>query len=275
MGPTTTGLRVESQVSELQRISVSVVSHGQGSLLTGLLSDLDQHCGCEIEVLVTLNLPEGLPFSLTGFRFPVRLIENSTPKGFGANHNAAFGQSRHDLFCVLNPDIRFPSDPFPELEERLRNLATGAVAPLMLSPERHVEDNARPFPTPILILRKALFGADPPAYRLGDPDMTPDWVGGMFMLFRRDSFAQVGGFDERFHLYYEDVDICARLRIAGFEIVYCPSVAVIHDARRQSRRSVRYLVWHLVSMLRFFTSTPFLRLVVLRRKPHRLRPTRD
>lgn len=85
------------------------------------------------------------------------------------------------------------------------------------------------------------------------------------MLFRRDAFEAVGGFDERFHLYYEDVDLCARIRLSGKEVILCRSVEVIHDARRESHRNMRYFAWHLVSMLRFFMSRPFFHLVVLRR----------
>jgi len=76
----------------------------------------------------------------------------------------------------------------------------------------------------------------------------------MFMLLRRDAFAAVGGFDARYHLYYEDVDLCARLRLAGYDIRLVPSASVVHLARRQSRRDIRYLLWHLRSMTRYILS---------------------
>jgi hypothetical protein len=243
------------------RISVSVVSHRQGGLVGKLLADLHERCTVDAEVLLTVNIPEVLPFAPGSFRFPVHVVENTAPKGFGANHNAAFRRSSHDVFCVLNPDIRLPTDPFPELLKRFADARTGVVAPLARSSGGNVEYSARPFPTPLIILRKALFGSPPPDYRVGDVDLTPDWVGGMFMLFPRDAFAMVSGFDERYHLYYEDVDLCARLRLAGKEVVFCPSVEVMHDARRQSHHSLRYLGWHVASMLRFFASGPFVRLV--------------
>jgi hypothetical protein len=249
------------------RVSISVVSHGQAELVANMLRDLDEHCSTDFEVLLTVNIPETLPFSSTQFRFPVRVIENAAPKGFGANHNAAFALCRESIFCVLNPDIRLRSDPFPALVNRLDDPRVGLVAPLVRSPAGAIEDNARPFPTPLFILRKALFGAPAPVYQAGAPDFSPDWVGGMFMLFRRETFAAVQGFDECFHLYYEDVDLCARVRLAGNEIVFCPRVEVVHDARRESHRKLRYLGWHLASMIRFFTSWPFVRLVILGRRP--------
>ncbi len=82
------------------------------------------------------------------------------------------------------------------------------------------------------------------------------------MLFTRDAFARVGGFDERYHLYYEDVDLCARMRLAGREVVFCPTVEIVHAARRESHRNLRFFAWHVQSMLRFFLSGPFRRLVL-------------
>jgi N-acetylglucosaminyl-diphospho-decaprenol L-rhamnosyltransferase len=243
-------------------VSVSVVSHGHGRMLANLLADLDRCSSTELEVLLTLNIAEDLPFTPSQFRFPMKIIANTVPKGFGTNHNAGFRASQHPLFCVLNPDIRLPSDPFPKLAQRLENASTGIVAPLARTSEGGVEASARRFPTPFLILRKALFGPEPPGYDSGGPDIAADWVGGMFMLFRRETFEAVGGFDEHYHLYYEDVDICARVRTAGREIVLCPTVEVIHDAQRQSHSSPRYFAWHVVSMLRFFFSRPFRRLVI-------------
>jgi GT2 family glycosyltransferase len=73
----------------------------------------------------------------------------------------------------------------------------------------------------------------------------------MFMLFRAAAFRSVSGFDERFFLYYEDVDICRRLKRQGLQVLYEPRAEVLHNARRTSWRHPRYLAWHLRSILRF------------------------
>jgi hypothetical protein len=245
-------------------VSVSIVSHGQGALVRDLLGDLDAHCAGAIEVLLTVNVPESLPFDPAGFRFPARVLSNRTPKGFGANHNAAFRESREELFCVLNPDIRLRADPFGPLADRLRDAGVGVAAPLVRSPGGDIEDSARRMPTPLSILRKALFGGGGPEYEVGAADLYPDWVAGMFMLFRRETFASAGGFDARYFLYYEDVDLCTRLALAGKRVVYCPAVEAIHDARRESHRNLRHLRIHVASMLRFFCSSAFRRRLMRR-----------
>jgi len=91
-------------------------------------------------------------------------------------------------------------------------------------------------------------------YRIEQAALSPDWVAGMFMLFRSPVFDELQGFDERYFLYYEDVDLCRRLRNRGYEVRLVPSISAVHDARRESHQSLRHLRWHLASILRFFLS---------------------
>lgn len=237
------------------KLSISIVSHYQGRLVADLLSDLGTHCAIPIEVILTINAPEVLPFDATAFNFPVTVLKNEIPKGFGANHNAAFRLATAEHFCVLNPDIRLENDPFPPLLDALSDPANGVVGPLIISPDGNIEDSARRFPTPLLILKKAIFGVRGTDYGIGQDPLYPDWIGGMFMVFRSPAFRQINGFDEKYFLYYEDVDLCWRLRQQGCRAVLLPAVRAIHAAQRLSHRRVRYLVLHISSMLRFFMRT--------------------
>jgi GT2 family glycosyltransferase len=244
-----------SPATDIPRVSISVVSHGQAELVELLLRDLSSHSGTAIEVLLTANVPEALPFDLTRFAFPVRLLSNARPQGFGANHNAAFRKCKGKYFCVMNPDIRLHDDPFPALLACLEDPQAGIVAPLIRNPAGAIEDSARHFPTPWGILKKALRASPEIEYPVsGSEPFYADWVAGMFMLVSSKLYSDIGGFDERYFLYYEDVDLCSRLARRGRRVVLCPSAIVVHEARRQSRRSLRYLRWHLSSMLRFFLS---------------------
>jgi N-acetylglucosaminyl-diphospho-decaprenol L-rhamnosyltransferase len=241
-------------------VCLSVVSHNQGELVTQLFADVIR-CGAmeHIEKLVlTRNVPESR-LSLPPIR---RLLvhENPSPKGFAANHNSAFGVCQQAYFCIANPDIHLPGNPFPDLVAYLDNHPEVAlVAPTVFNPQGLPEDNARRFPTPWGLGRKAL-GLDDGRYTgSGEDPFTVDWVAGMFLLIRADAFRDIGGFDERFFLYYEDVDLCARLWGAGWKVMVHPGVKVVHDARRASRRNLRHMRWHAASLLRYL-ATHWLRL---------------
>ena len=241
-------------------ISISVVSHLQMALVAKLLGDLEAHCqGSHFELLLTLNLEEDLLFDPGDFSYRIKIVRNAVPIGFGANHNRAFSHATGKYFCVLNPDIRLSNNPFPALLSGLNDSSAGVVAPLVLNEIGAVEDSARRFPSPLTILMK-LFGRSPGSdYAIRDLPISVDWVGGMFMLFSCDVFERLKGFDERYFLYYEDVDICARLELLGQHALISPLAIVVHRAQRASHRHFRYWRWHLTSMFRFFLSSVYWR----------------
>jgi GT2 family glycosyltransferase len=234
-------------------VTVSVVSHGQNALVNGLLDDLERLCPPGLSVLVTENVHDPVPLAVDRLRHPVRVFTNTSPRGFGANHNAAFAHCTTPAFCVVNPDIRLHNDPFPSLGEALSSKEVGVVGPLVRNPAGTIEDSARRFPTVAGLLRKLVAGASGPDYPADRGPLEVDWVAGMFMVLRSDAFRDVGGFDERFFLYYEDVDLCARLRARGYACIYQPEATVVHDARRASRRNVRLMSIHAASALRYLT----------------------
>jgi hypothetical protein len=237
-------------------VSISIVSHAQGGLVGALLADLNRIFGFEeFEVLLVVNIPEKLLFTSSDFPFVLKIIKNSTPKGFSENHNHAFSLSSGKYFCVINPDIRLTSNPFTPLMLLLQDTSIGLAAPLVISPTGTIEDSARTFPTPLTILCKVFGGCRKGSYLIQESPIFPDWVGGMFMLFPREVYEVLGGFDDHYFLYYEDVDICARLSLTGRKVVLSPAAVVVHHAQRSSRRRLTFAGWHLRSMLRFFIST--------------------
>ena len=234
-------------------VTVSIVSHRQCLLMEKLLSDLSLHCSHDIcDVILTINVEESVP-DVSGYNFPVQIIKNHIPQGFGTNHNAAFKFAHGDFFCVLNPDIRLAMNPFPRLLELARQSDVGVVAPRVVNNSGDREDSERRFPTPSELMKK-IAGGKSAVWSDVHPVSSPDWIAGMFMLFPRSVFEKLHGFDERYFLYYEDVDLCARLALAGYKRLVCSDVTVVHDARRSSHGNLRYAAMHLKSIFRFFFS---------------------
>lgn len=236
-------------------ISISIVSHAQIDLINNLLHDIDEYCGASsLELILTLNLEEDLPFAVDSFSFPVHVVRNSMPQGFAANHNQAFVHATGRFYCVMNPDIRLYQDPFPALISCLEDSSVGVAAPIVVGGNGEMEDSARRFPTPLKLLCKVFGRCKGGDYVLQGEAIFPDWVGGMFMLLPSGVFRKIGGFDTRFFLYYEDVDLCARLTILGYRVALCNEATVVHLARRTSHANLRYLRWHITSALRYFLS---------------------
>jgi GT2 family glycosyltransferase len=232
-------------------ITVSIVSHGQLALVRPLLEELDRFSRASTaKVVLTLNIPE--PDLLAGLEwgFAIERIENASPKGFGANHNQAFERCDTPWFLVLNPDIRFDGDVLTPLVAQAAPDA-GLLTPRILEPGKSTPEQHRAIITPLEILTRRRPGYARPA--------VPAWIPGLFMLFRSDAYRQVGGFDERFFMYGEDFDICARTRLAGWKLQVAEDLTVLHDARRASRTSLRHLYWHVTSLLKVWVSGAFWR----------------
>lgn len=229
-------------------ISISIVSHNHGHLLSALISRLQAYPEIA-QILLTINTPEQVTFS---YAQNLSIYHNSKPRGFGSNHNTAFQHCTQPYFCVLNPDIEFRNNPFPGLLETLESQQAALVAPQILSGNGTPEDSIRTFPTLQSLTSKLLHGSEGRhAVPKNQPTLHPDWVAGMFMLFRSSDFAEIGGFDDRYFLYYEDVDICARLHKANKTIVADLNATAIHHAQRASRKNLRHMRWHLASMMRY------------------------
>lgn len=234
-------------------ITLSVVSHRQNAMVNQLLEDVERFCGGTVALVLTQNVPDPVPLATSGLSSRHEVIVNGKPKGYGANQNAAFARSRTPFFCIANPDIRLPSNPFPALTQTLVDERVGVVGPVVRDPKGMVEDSARRFPTAGIVLRKLLGGRPALDYPADRGPIEVDWIAGMFMLFRSDAYRALGGFDEAYFLYYEDVDLCHRLRKAGKTVVYNPAAEVVHDARRASRRDPRLALHHLASVVRYFS----------------------
>lgn len=233
-------------------ITVSIVSHHHGNMVVDLINQLNQ-LPLVKQIILTLNIPEYLHIDKNNSK--LKIINNKFPLGFGQNHNNAFLYCEQSFFCVLNPDICFQEDPFPELLKVLQDDHVALVAPLILSPQGLIEDSSRVFPGIMNILKKIIFG-NKSSWPLVSEQILykPDWVAGMFLLLSTSKFKGVGGFDPKFFMYYEDVDLCRRIRKNGDEIAFLTSVSVTHNARRDSRKNPRFFLWHLKSFVRYLFS---------------------
>lgn len=252
-----------------KKLTLSIVSHGHRAHVAVLLQQLAELGRCDVEVILTLNLPEPEPVPLDTLPYPVRLIRNATPKGFGANHNAAFLASTGDYFVILNPDIELREDPFGALLAVAERDSLNICAPVIIDADGRVEDSARNFPTPYGLFKRLLcrlLGRPiaPDTLRQDADTLQPDWVAGMFVMVARETYQRLAGFNDAYFLYFEDVEFGARARLAGCHILVCKQARAIHMAQRDSHRQLRFMWWHLKSAAKFFFSFVYLKVLMRR-----------
>jgi N-acetylglucosaminyl-diphospho-decaprenol L-rhamnosyltransferase len=220
-------------------------------LVDKLLSTLNNSNISNLQIIITFNIPENIDFINKYDYLTISIIENKTALGYGENHNNAFKISTGSYFVVCNPDIEFFMPALDMLASKFET-TVGIVAPGIVGKDNIIQDSVRKFPTILGLLLRRLKIRDNSLYSPVSRDFAVDWAAGMFLMFTRHSFRLVGGFDESYYLYFEDIDICKRMNNLGFKILYVPNIKIIHNARHSSRKSFQYFIWHLHSAFKYF-----------------------
>ncbi len=238
--------------------TLSIVSHGDADKITCLLDSIRQ---CEadtrnrFQLILTDNLKNELPDYDPSDWASFRILRNEYHLGFAENHNNAFKLAQGEYFVILNPDLVFEESLLERLLKSLNDHQADLIAPQIVDEAGVVQDSYRPLPTPFELIRRRLPGY---AFKPYLPDsngiIRPDWIAGMFWLLRSETYRRLGGMDEKFFLYLEDVEFCSRVRLHGMKIMVDSNIKVRHDAQRSSRRKLYYLYLHMRSALRFFLS---------------------
>ena len=188
----------------------------------------------------------------------LEVVSLEANRGLAAAANVGVSRTSGPSFALLNPDVRATSaGDLRRLEEQLADDGVGAVAPALVLPDGTLQDSARWVPTPFDLLVRRISRNDRGAVRVTNP-VDVEWASAACLVVRRGAFDQIGGFDERYFLYFEDVDLCVRLRAAGFRVRYDPTVHLRHDYRAASRAGVRTPATrhHIRSAMRFFQRKP-------------------
>lgn len=235
------------------------------------IHQLEQLIGCVEQSSIRPQLflidnspePSQLPRPCSPSLIYIRAARNN---GYGAGHNIALRKVLESsrFHFVLNPDIAFGPDELAKMLEFMeRNEDVGQLMPKVTYPDGSLQYLCKLIPAPAdLFLRRFMVG---PLKRLTEPQirrfelrftgynrqMDVPYLSGCFMLFRTAALRKVGLFDERFFMYPEDIDISRRMH-ANFRTVYYPGATIVHDHARDSYKSLRALLVHMVNLVRYF-----------------------
>jgi GT2 family glycosyltransferase len=239
------------------RVAAVVVSHGHPRELEESLPVLREQVD---ELVVIANIPGSVPDG-------VDAVHNAQPLGFGANVNLGAALTTAELVLSANPD----AVPRPGAVDALRAFMTdhvrcGVAGPRMLFPDGSPQPSRRRFPTVAgtIVRRTPLRLVVPQRRHFHLDEATPtrpveaDWMLGGFLLLRRTMLDELGGFDEGFRLYGEDIDLQYRAMQAGWERWYVPQAVVRHEhkAETDKRWLTRRTLWHWAGIARFVRKHP-------------------
>lgn len=231
------------------KLTISIISHGQYELIKPLLNDLNQFKDYIDKVIYTVNIPEK-KLDDEVYDYKIQTIENESPLGFGANNNQAFKYCCTQIFCIINPDIRIDNNIFAEALKTFEDKSIAMVAPIIIDDQGNVE-NARDFPTFKKIIIDKVLLRKKERYKLNQNNNIyfPDWIAGSFIFFDSNKFKDLSGFDTKFYMYYEDVDICTRAWKKNYKVAINTALLVKHYPQKNSHQNPKYFYWHLKSFV--------------------------
>jgi len=196
----------------------------------------------------------------------VEYIYSNKNIGFGKGHNSILHKltSKNKYHLILNPDVSF----HPEILEKLvlkmeSSESLSMIAPRVLNTNNKLLYTARRYPSLFELIFRFL-GVFKKFTTTGEyknqnhkKSFSPDFVQGSFMLFKTEDLLRLKGFDERYFMYMEDVDICRKIDLSGKRKLYFPATEIIHTHRKGSSKEFRLFFIHISSIIKYFIKWGF------------------
>lgn len=241
-------------------VYISVISHGHSRLINQLscLSELSE----KYEVVVKSNKPGDDLYTLENSpRF--HWLNREHGLGFGHNNNIVFdyccselGMKEDDYFIVLNPDVTIEYSQIKLLIEKMSTDGTKLSAINLFKDydKKKYDNSIRNFPS-LTQFVKSFLGLGNSAIIAKSSIINPspvDWAAGSFLGFKASHYGDLNGFDEKYFMYCEDIDICYRSYLLGENVQYFPEIQAVHLAKHANRKLFsKHFYWHVTSVIRF------------------------
>jgi GT2 family glycosyltransferase len=233
-------------------MSIIIVSFNTREVLRGCLSSLQQQQDVgAMQVIVVDNASRDGSADMVARDFPhCHLVRSEVNLGFAAANNLAFALAGAPYLVLLNPDALLQPGALKKSIAHMESTPrAGLAGGLLQDSDGQLQPSGRLFPSLLneLLMLSGLAARYPASRFFGRFDRTwanprqaapVDWVPGAFSIIRRSALDISGGFDERFFLYYEEVDLCRRIAQAGYEVWYWPDVVIEHIGGASSKTLV-------------------------------------
>lgn len=246
-------------------ISCVIVGYRSLDCLKSCIESLRLQENVDFEIIVVDNDSRDGTAEFLGESRNIKSVVLDRNRGFGAAANIGAGEAEFKYLFILNPDTVVPSGALKKLRDAVESLpGFGLLAPVLEYPDGRVQLSARAFPG----RRDFLLSRGSPLFKLGitgekeagyilpggDEPLEVPAVSATAIMVRTSLFAEVGGFDERFFMYLEDIDLCRRIREKGSPVILLPEVKIRHSWRKSSSRRPYFASFHHhLSVIKYFS----------------------
>jgi exopolysaccharide biosynthesis polyprenyl glycosylphosphotransferase len=250
------------------KLLIALVNYKTTDLLIKCLDSLrDQEIQTDYRIVVVDNHSQDGAVEQLRRKYPdITVITNTSNSGYARAVNQAIREVDSEYILLLNPDIEVKPGAIDAMVKFMEDTQdVGIVGGKLFNPDGTLQYSCRTFYTlPAILLRRTFLGKlfskskILTRHLMSDWDHNSvrdvDWVLGACMMIRRSALKDVGLMDERFFLYFEDVDWCYRMKKRGWRVCYLPDAEMVHHHRRQSAQGLinKTLILHILSMVHFY-----------------------
>ncbi|MCX6765403.1 MAG: glycosyltransferase family 2 protein [Candidatus Moranbacteria bacterium] len=213
-------------------LSFIIVNYQSEKYLENCISSIKEKVlSVDYEIIVVNNDNGNLEAKLAN---EIKVIKSEENIGFGAANNIGAREAKGEILCFLNPDTKVISEDIKSLlDEFDKNDKLAIIGPKLLSDKNEVQwwCAGKEVTVWSIILNNLGYRRDKKIWE-SSKKIKCAWVSGAAMFIRREVFEKLGGFDEKFFMYFEDIDLCKKVRIAGYKVLYYPNFAIKHFGGR-------------------------------------------
>lgn len=218
------------------KLSILIINYNGKKFLGDCLRSIRQNVPLAHEVIIVDNASADGSSDYVHEFFPdVRLSVSDKNVGFAGGNNLAAREATGEYLLLLNNDTVLQNDITPTIDLLERDHSIGIAGAMMLDGNKNYSMSAGRFPSPLRLIRIASVYKSDGYFKSGNFPLheqgrgyVVDWVAGSFLLLRRSLWHQLGGLDEGYFMYGEDIDFCRRVRDVGLLTAYCPDVRYVH-----------------------------------------------
>jgi GT2 family glycosyltransferase len=245
-------------------ISIIIVTWNSEDFIRNCLDSIFLSAeGVSREIIVVDNGSSDRTAKMVREFYPtVNLIENKSNLGYATANNQGIEQARGRYVLLLNPDTQVLEQALSSMYRFMEeNPQAGALGPKLLNPDRSTQPSCREFPRFSTLIweftglsrlfpKSVIFGRWRMSYFAFDQQREVDQPMASCLMLKREALEEVGSFDESFSMFFNDVDLCYRIKTAGWKIYFDPGAQVVHHKGASTRKAKRKMIW--LSHLAFY-----------------------
>ena len=238
-------------------ISIIIIEYHSRDEIDKFSSSLEILSEQELEIIISSNsqYKKDEQVQILADTPNLHWIFNERNGGFAYGMNEGLKIAKGDILIVVNPDVKLKTSLQPMVDYLLSHKEVGIIGPKIIDKNGTIQDSFRHYITPLGFVMRHLDGIVHRRQlhvRDFQEPVKGDWVIGAFMMCRRDFYEEVGGLNDDYFMYCEDMDWCKRAHLAGYDVVYYPNTIIEYKGTRSARRSWKYAKIFLKSLFTYW-----------------------